>query len=57
MPLTAKGKKIMASMRETYPTEEKAKEVFYASENKGTISGVHRKGPKTLRDHKKMMKG
>lgn len=42
MPLTDKGKEIMASMREQYPSEEKAKEVFYASANKGTITGVHR---------------
>lgn len=42
MPLTAKGKKIMKNMRKEYG-EKKAKEVFYASENKGTIKGVHRK--------------
>ena len=31
MPLNKKGKKIMASMKKTYPTEKKAEEVFYAS--------------------------
>ena len=41
MPLNAKGKKIMAAMRKQYGA--KAKEVFYASENKGTISGVKKK--------------
>ena len=41
MPLTAKGKKIMANMRAEYGTE-KAKRVFYASANKGTITGVHK---------------
>jgi hypothetical protein len=41
MPLNAKGKKILAAMRKQYGT--KAEEVFYASENKGTISGVKKK--------------
>jgi hypothetical protein len=59
MPLTKKGEEIMASMMKTYPTEKKAKEVFYASENKGTISGVHPGGKKkrTMRDHMKTVKG
>jgi len=48
MPLTEKGKKIMASMRKTYPNEEKAKEVFYASENAGKITGVHAKGVRSM---------
>jgi len=39
MPLTKKGKKIMASMKEEYG-EEKGEQVFYASQNKGTIKGV-----------------
>ena len=38
MPLTKKGKKIMANMREQYG--ERAEEVFYRSRNKGTIWGV-----------------
>ncbi len=41
MPLNEKGKKIMAAMKKQYGA--KAKEVFYASENKGTISGVKKK--------------
>jgi hypothetical protein len=41
MPLNEKGKKIMAAMKKKYGA--KAKEVFYASENKGTISGVKKK--------------
>lgn len=41
MPLTAKGEEIMKAMKKQYPTEKKAKEVFYASANKGTITGVH----------------
>lgn len=39
MPLTSKGKKIFASMKETYGPK-KAKEVFYASANKGRIKGI-----------------
>lgn len=52
MPLTDKGKKIMASMLETYGTTDRAKEVFHASKNKGTISGVEKGKPKgSLRKH------
>ena len=40
MPLTKKGEKILHAMQEEYG-KEKGKGVFYASENKGTISGVH----------------
>ena len=43
MPLTRKGKKIKRAMKYQYG-EEKGERVFYASENKGTISGVHRGG-------------
>ena len=42
-PLTAKGSKIMAAMKSQYGSE-KGERVFYASANKGTISGVHKKG-------------
>ena len=38
-PLTKKGEKIMGAMKEGYG-EKKGEEVFYASKNKGTISGV-----------------
>jgi len=41
MPLTDKGRKIMASMKKEYG--DKGKEVFYASKNKGSISGVDKK--------------
>ena len=40
MPLTEKGQKIMASMKEQYGAD-KGESVFYASANKGTITGVH----------------
>ena len=43
MPLNAKGKKILAAMQKVYG-KEKGKTVFYASENKGTITGVKKKG-------------
>ena len=39
MPLTPKGKKIKKKMIEHYG-KKKGKQVFYASENKGTIKGV-----------------
>lgn len=39
MPLTAKGREILAKMEERYGSD-KGKEVFYASRNKGTITGV-----------------
>ena len=46
MPLTKKGKKIKTAMKKEYG-EEKGERVFYASENKGTIKGVHKgKKPK-----------
>jgi hypothetical protein len=42
VPKTAKGRKVYASMKKTYGPK-KAKKVFHASANKGTIRGVHRK--------------
>ena len=42
MPLTRKGKKIMAAMVGEYGPE-KGKKVFYASQNKGTIEDTHKK--------------
>ena len=39
MPLNKKGRRIMHKMEDTYGTD-KAKRVFYASRNKGTITGV-----------------
>ncbi len=42
MPLTSKGKAIKKAMSKEYG-KEKGKEVFYASENKGTIGGVEKK--------------
>jgi len=41
MPLSPKGKKIMGNMVKEYGGK-KAKEVFYASRNKGTIKGVEK---------------
>ena len=40
MPLTKKGKKIMAAMVAEYGAK-RGKEVFYASQNKGVIKGTH----------------
>jgi hypothetical protein len=41
MPLTARGKKIMKSMKEQYG-KKKGEQVFYASKNKGKIKGVEK---------------
>lgn len=42
MPLTKKGRTIMAAMKDQYGSS-KGESVFYASRNKGTIDGVDRK--------------
>lgn len=39
MPLTHKGETIKRNMEEKYG-KEKGEQVFYASKNKGTITGV-----------------
>lgn len=41
MPLTKKGKKIMAAMKSEYGAD-KGERVFYASQNAGKITGTHR---------------
>jgi hypothetical protein len=41
MPLTKKGQKIKSTMAEQYG-EKKGEQVFYASKNKGNITGVDR---------------
>lgn len=40
MPLTEKGKKILAEMKKEYGAK-KGTQVFYASANAGKIKGVH----------------
>jgi len=45
MPLTKKGEKILGSMKKQYGAK-KGKQVFYASVNKGKITGVHPKKKK-----------
>ena len=40
MPLTVKGKKIKKAMRATYKNKKKGEQVFWASKNKGKITGV-----------------
>lgn len=47
MPLTKKGSKVKRAMMRQYGGE-RGEEVFYASVNKGTITGVH-KGKKKKR--------
>lgn len=44
MPLTAKGEEIKEHMEAEYGAE-KGEQVFYASRNAGTISGVDGQGP------------
>jgi len=40
MPLTLKGKKVLAAMKSQYGAK-RGKDVFYAAQNKGTIKGTH----------------
>ena len=42
MPLTKKGEKIKRAMEKEYG-KKKGNEVFYKSQNKGTITGTHKK--------------
>ena len=42
MPLTKKGREILRNMKRHYGPD-KGKQVFYASQNKGTLTGTHRK--------------
>jgi len=44
MPLTKKGQKIKKAMKKYYG--KKGEKVFYASQNKGTIKGTHKKRKK-----------
>ena len=48
MPLTKKGTKILANMRKQYGSK-KGEQVFYASQNKGTITGTHKYKKKTFK--------
>jgi len=41
MPLTKKGRKIKGAMQKHYGAK-KGKQVFYASQKKGTIRGTHK---------------
>lgn len=45
MPLTDKGRKILSAMKHEYGSD-KGERVFYASANKGSIKGVHKKKKK-----------
>ena len=42
MPLTKKGEKIKAAMKKQYGSK-KGEQIFYATENKGSIKGVTKK--------------
>jgi len=56
MPLSDKGRKIMASMKEQYGPK-KGEQVFYASKNKGTITGVEGRAKRGLKRLVKTVKG
>jgi len=45
MPLSRKGKTILKAMEKEYG-KKRGEQVFYASENKGTIKGVHMGRPR-----------
>jgi len=55
MPLTTKGRKILANMIKEYG-KEKGERVFYASQNKGTITGTHKLVSKTKKRLNKVFK-
>jgi hypothetical protein len=40
MPLSKKGRKVLAAMTKTYGDADKAKRVMYSSINAGRLSGV-----------------
>jgi hypothetical protein len=48
MPLTAKGKKVLAAMKKEYGPK-KGEAVFYASVNKGKLRGVEGRAGKPSR--------
>lgn len=50
MPMTKKGAKIKRAMAKTYGKKRGAK-VYYASQNKGTIKGTHRKRKTSKRSY------
>ena len=45
MPLTKKGTKVLAAMKKEYGAK-KGKSVFYASINKGTVTGAEKRKSK-----------
>jgi len=48
MPLTKKGRKIKRAMTSEYG-EERGERIFYASQNKGTITGTHKPKKRPMR--------
>lgn len=52
MPLTSKGKKVLTNYEKEYGAE-KGKSYFYASINKGTLTGVHKPHPEVAEAHKR----
>lgn len=54
MPLNKKGKEIKRAMEKEYG-HDKGEQVFYASENKGTIKGVKKAMAKKMHPQVKRM--
>lgn len=46
MPITKKGSKVKAAMRETYGPK-KGDQVFFATERKGKVKGLVKKGKRS----------
>lgn len=51
MPLNAKGRKIKHAMEREYGGK-KGEQVFYASENKGTIGGITKSKSRAIKNKK-----
>ena len=55
MPLTKKGRKIKRAMEKQYG-KDKGEQVFYASQNKGTIKGTHKTANESAHDSQGQVK-
>ncbi len=43
MPLTSKGKKVLANLKKEYKDKDKAESIFYAMINSGRLTGAEGK--------------
>lgn len=51
MPLTKKGRKVMAAMKKQYG--DRAEQIFYKSVNAGTLKGVEHKDERSTKNGRK----